>query len=192
MWRASPQDPGLRWRHPGISQTSCAFPPPIGPLADWQIIPRTPFNPLQLAPADVMVCTPCYGNISHSHSQSHSDILSLTHTHPYSRSSSHPYRLPTLLPTSPVFAFSGLSNLPLAAPRPPQSHFSTQELLHGPSHAPLLTNIFLVRYCVYTQSMCIVQTRFRLLCPVYHAPSPSYTAYLSSTYIHNTASNAAQ
>lgn len=105
MWRPSPQAPGPAMEASGHFHTSCASPLPIGPLADWQIIPRPPFNPLQLAPAAVMVCTPCYGNISHSHSQSHSDFLRLSlthtysHTHPYSRSSSHPY--PIRPPSSP-------------------------------------------------------------------------------------------
>lgn len=184
MWRPSPQAPGPAMEASGHFHTSCASLLPIGPLADWQIIPRPPFNPLQLAPAAMMVCTPCYGNISHSHSQSHSDFpsLSLTHshTHPYSRSSSHPYPIRT--PPHPLASICLLRPFQFASCRPkaaPKPLFNT-ELLHGPSHAHALTNIFFARYYVYTQSMCIMQTRFRLPCPVHHIqhnPPSWYLAY---------------
>lgn len=94
---SQPPRPGPAMEAPGDFRDLVCLPASHWPsprLADNP--PTPPLQPLQLAPAAVMVCTPCYGNISHSLSLSLTSLTlsSLSHPHPYSRSnsssSSHP------------------------------------------------------------------------------------------------------
>lgn len=176
MWRAIPQGPGLRWRHPGIFQTSCASAAPIGPLADWADNAPTPLQPLQLAPAAVMVYTPCYGNISHSHSHT---LPSFSHTHILTAVAAV---IRAICPPSPhhrqYLPSPALPICLLPPQRRPKATLSTHELLMGPhmrlsSRRHFLSGIVYVRNrCVFCRLACLC-----LSCPTCapSSPSPSYT-----------------
>lgn len=151
MWRAIPQGPGLRWRHPGIFQTSCVFVAPIGPLADWADNPPTP-------PSTSSACT-CSHDGVHSLLREHlalslSHSLSFSHTHILTAVAAVIRTICPPSPPSPVFAFSGPSNLPLAAPRPPQSHFSTHKLLMV-SHMRLSSTTHFLSGIAYMRDRCV-------------------------------------
>lgn len=162
MWRASPQAPGPAMEASGHFPYLVCLPPSHWPSRRLADNPPTPLQPLQLAPAAMMVCTPCYGNISHSHSQSHSDSHSFSHTHAHILTavaavihtpSAHPP--PHLASICLLRPFQFASCRPKAAPRPPQSHCSTQSYSMV-THMRLSSPTYFWSGNVYIRNRCVL------------------------------------